>query len=107
MKVDFSKLQMTDIENRVVENAALHKTIANTLWHNAKNLDLVEIAMVINRGEEVDLNKKDLLEIEALIKDSKNGIFAFAQKQITDFIEEARDKDAKEKNKKNKKEKKQ
>lgn len=97
MKIDFSKMIQKDIDGKVVENADLHKIVANVLWHGAKNLDLVDIAMTINKGKEVDLSKKDFLEVGSAVRDPKNGIFAFAQKQILDFIEEVRVKDADEK----------
>lgn len=86
MKFDFKKLQLKNIDGKIVVDSNLHKTVANTLWHNAKTLDLVDTAMLINKGESVELEKKEVLELEQLIKDPKSGIFAFAQKQIIDFI---------------------
>lgn len=90
MKVNFSLLQLKDIDGKVVKEGALHKTIANALWHNAENLDLIDIAMAINRGKAVDLGKRELSDIESAVKDPKSGIFAFARKQIFDFIDKAR-----------------
>jgi len=95
MKIQFSKMQMKDIDGNVVPSSELYKTVANALWHGAKNLDLVETAMVINRGEVVELSKKDVLEIERVVKDPKSGLFAFAQKQILDFIDEVRESEKK------------
>lgn len=97
MKIDFSKMQMLDIEGKIVPSQELYKTVANSLWHNAKNLDLIEVAMAINKGKIVEVSKKDVLEIEQVVKDPKSGIFAFAQKQILDFIELAQEEEKKDK----------
>jgi len=87
MKVDFSKMQMKDIEGKIVNSPELYKTVANVLWRGAKTLDLVDVAMAINRGEVVELRDDEVEEIKELVKDLKSGVFAFARKQILDFIE--------------------
>ena len=87
MKFDFSKMQLKNIEGNVVPEVNLHKTLANAMWHSAKTLDLVDKAMLINRGEVVDLSKSEVNEIKQLIRDPRNVIFSFAQKQLLDFIE--------------------
>lgn len=86
MKIDFSKMVQKDINGTITQESVLHKTVAHVLWTSARNLDLVETAMAINRGEEVDMSSKEILELKTLIQDSKNQVFAFAQKQILDFI---------------------
>lgn len=87
MKFDFTKVVLTDIDGKVVEKHEIHKAIANVLWSGAKKLDLVEVAMSINRGEEVELEKVDVAELLRLVKDPKAGFFAYAQKAILDYIE--------------------
>jgi len=86
MKIDFSKMVQKDIDGEIESNNRLYKTVAHVLWTSAKNLDLVETAMAINRGEEVDMSSKEVAELKVLIQNAKNQVFAFAQKQILDFI---------------------
>jgi len=103
MKYEFSKMQLKDIEGKVVPTQELYKTVANALWLGAKNLDLVDIAMKINKGEPVELSKTEVVEIERVVKNPKSGIFAFAQHQILQFIEGVKAKESEKKNKKGKK----
>ena len=98
MKIDFSLLVQKDIDGKIVIDSQLTKTVANALWLHAKNLDLVEIAMAINKGEIVDLSKNELVELKVAIKDPRNQVFAFAQKQIFDFIEKVQTKEKEKKN---------
>jgi len=85
-KLNFSEMKLTEIDGTPIEAFEGHKLVANLLWKHAKNLDLVETAMKINRGEEVEMSESDIKELEALIKDPQNQLFAFARKTVLDFI---------------------
>ena len=87
MKFDFTKIVVTDIDGKALGETEVYKAIANVLWLGAKNLDLVEVAMSINRGEEVELEKVDIAELQRLVKDPKSGFFAYAQKAILDYVD--------------------
>jgi len=87
MKYNFSRVKITDIDGNVVPEVNLHKTIGNIVWRGAKTLDLVDTAIFINRGEEVELDKLEIAEIRSLINDEKNGVFAYARKAIFDYID--------------------
>lgn len=86
MKINFSQIKLIDLEDKTIEGSAIHKTLANLLYARAENLDLVEIARAINKGEEVDLRPEEVKEIQKLVKNPQNGIAAFARKTLLDFI---------------------
>ena len=52
MKYDFTKIKLTDIDGKEMK-ADFHKTIANAVYRFALSVDLVEIAMAINKVKEV------------------------------------------------------
>jgi len=87
MKVDFTKIKLVDIEGKELPGATYHKTIANILYQNTELLDLVEVAMKINKGEEVEISKEQLLEIKRLVNLKQSGVFSFARKTTNDFID--------------------
>ncbi len=93
MKIDFSKIQLKDIDGAVLvdketnEPVQLHKTIANAIYRITGVLDLVDIAREINRGKEVDLRKNEVSEIKRLVSSEKGGFLAFAKKAILDYME--------------------
>ena len=87
MKFDFSKIKLTDIEGKPLKKSEVHKSIANALWMSAKKLDLVEVAMEINRGKAVALEKEEVAEVKRLVDDDKQGFLAFARKAVHDYIE--------------------
>jgi len=86
MKADFTKVQLVDIEGKEVQSHELHKAIADILWKKAKNLDLVDIAMQMNRGEEVELTDSLKGEIIQMMKDPNCGLAAFARKAVIDYL---------------------
>lgn len=86
MKINFSKIKLRDIEGREIKNSKIHKGIANAIYMFAKNLDLLEIAIKINKGEEVELRESDIAEIETIINSKEAGFMAFARKAILDTI---------------------
>jgi hypothetical protein len=59
----------------------------------------VDVAQAINRGEEVELRDSDVDELKQLLKDPRNRVFSFAQKQIIDFIDKVKEADKKEEDK--------
>ena len=83
MKINFSKIILTDIEGKEIKDSNIHKAIWNWLFTGAKNLDLVEIWQKIYRGEEVELRDGDIWEINEII--DKN-LVAFAKKQVKDYM---------------------
>ena len=87
MKLNFSKVELKDIEGKKIEKHDLHKLVANLLYGGTKNLDMVEIAREINKGKEVELKKEDLEDIKKTIVEAQT-IAAFAKKAVIDYIDE-------------------
>jgi hypothetical protein len=88
MKINISKICYQDIEGSEVKEHSLHKTLAMVLYKMAKTLDLVDKAMQMNRGEEIDVSMAELNEIKFLIKDPNSRIYAFARKAMLEYLDE-------------------
>lgn len=86
MKYDFKKVDIFDIDEKKVD-LDIGKTIAVMVYRQAKNLDLVDVALKINKGEEVELRPADVKEIRQIIDDPRNGVFAHVRKALKDFFE--------------------
>ena len=87
MKYDFTKIKLTDIDGKPMK-VDFHKTIANAVYRFALSVDLVEIAMAINKGKEVELTGKQLTEISGVVNNPQSNIAAFARKAFADFTKE-------------------
>ena len=81
MKVDFSKVVVTTLDEKPI--GEVHKAIANTIYFNTRNLDLVEKAREINTGKEIEINEDEKKEIIELIKKHHP---AFVAKSVIDFL---------------------
>lgn len=88
MKVNFKEVKLFDIDNVPIpiEKSNIHKAIANILYLQAKNLDLVDIAIKINRGETIDVSKLELEGIKETILNSQIGLSAFVKKATIEYI---------------------
>ena len=81
---------MYDIEGKVgkmTKEDGIHKLIANMMYTKCRNLDLVDIAMQINRGEIAEMAPAHVAELKALINDPENGLFSFARKATLEYID--------------------
>ena len=87
MKFSFHDIPVIGIDGELAEESDLHNTLAAVLYRSAKNLDLVDIALQINRGEEVELEKAELAEVKTHINDPSSGLYAFARKALKGYIE--------------------
>ena len=87
MKYDFSKIQVTDLEGKVLPSEVMVKPLANAIYKNTKDLDLVDIALQINRGEPVELEKPQVAEIKRVIDAPESGFFAFVKKAFHNFLD--------------------
>lgn len=86
MKINFSKIKLADIEDKPITD--FHKVLAKIIYVHTQNLDLVEIARQINKGEPVELRDSDRKEIKRIVNSKEANVFAFARKATLDFIEE-------------------
>jgi hypothetical protein len=85
MKVDFSKIKIIDIEDKPIDD--FHKVLARIIFMHTQNLDLVEIARSINKGEPVEVRDSDWGEIKRIVSSREANVLAFAKKGVLDFIE--------------------
>jgi len=95
VKIDFSKLEIFDIDGNVVKEIedkngnkipySPYKTIANFIYYNVKNIDMVEIARDINAGNEISISEKELNEIKELIV-NQSKLPSFIRHAIDNFI---------------------
>jgi hypothetical protein len=86
MKINFTEIKLVDVDGQKLPESAFHKTIANILYQKVQTLDLVDVAMKINKGEEVEVSAAALKEIETVLLDPKSGLWAFARKAVKDYI---------------------
>ncbi|KKM00003.1 hypothetical protein LCGC14_1808800 [marine sediment metagenome] len=84
MKIDFSKLQVSKLDGEPVED--FYKDVANVIYKFTEDLDLVDIAIQINRGNIVELRDSDSQKIVRLFESNKIPMFAFARKAVIDFV---------------------
>lgn len=87
MNINFSEIELKDLDGKVIPSMEFHKTVANILYHHADSLDFVEVALAMNRGEAVDLSLGQLNDIKKLVNDPKFGVFTYARKAVVDFID--------------------
>ena len=82
---DFKQVVLFDIEGvQVPDTKPPYKMLANSLYQNTKNIDMLEIARHINQGKPVQLRPSELKEVQAIIK---SGFVAFAAKAFLDYID--------------------
>jgi len=86
MKYDFKKVDVFDIDEKKIDTD-IGKTVAGLLYRQAKNLDLIDVALKIHKGEEVELRPADVSEIRSIVDDPRNGVFAHVRKSLKDFFE--------------------
>ena len=86
-KYDFKKIVLKDINGTVQKKNIFHKTIANAMYSYARTVDLVDIAMAINKGKEVELTDAQVKEITGVVNNPQSGIATFARKAFKEFIE--------------------
>ena len=86
MKYNFTNLKLHDIDGKEMQDHDIHKLLAKGLYVNVKDLDLVEIAIKINKGEEVEIDKVEAQNIKKFIESDNCTLFAFAKKALIDFL---------------------
>jgi hypothetical protein len=90
MKYNFKDLVATNIEGTAI--TSLNKTLGNAIYNTTQDLAMVDVAKDIYNDKTVDLTVSQIEEVKRIVKDEKNGFFAFVQKAILDFLEKGTDK---------------
>ncbi|MHC4354625.1 MAG: hypothetical protein ACYS0H_18130 [Planctomycetota bacterium] len=60
----------------------LHKMIADLMYKNAQTLDMLDIAMQINRGEPVSLSPAHATEILSILENPGDGVTIYARIRV-------------------------
>jgi hypothetical protein len=87
MKYNFSTIEIKDLNGKKIEGAELHKNLANLIYVQTKDLDMVEKAREINLAKEVEMDKTEIEEIKRLIESPEAGLAAFAKKALFDYLD--------------------
>lgn len=91
-KYDFTKVVATDLDGKKLKDVSISKHISNILYHKAKDLDMVDIAMAIHKGEEVELDKSEIQGVMDLLMDvDRSGLATFVRKAIKDYVDSVKD----------------
>ena len=102
MKIDLTKVKTKDIDGKAVKQEkgnVLYKHIANVMYVKCNNLDLVGIAMNINKGVAVEMEVAQVVELRKLVADPANGLLSFARKAVLDYLDKVEEADKKKKKK--------
>ena len=97
MKVDLTKVKTKQLDGTPVKyekGNGIWKFIANILYIKVRDLDLVDIAMQMNKGQVVEMAKPQIQEMRNLIT-LENGVFAFARKEIFNYLDKIEEADKK------------
>ena len=86
MKYNFSEVEVKDITGKTLD-IKVGEALGNALYISTKDLGMVESAMKIYRGEDVELDKTEIEEVKRVVQDEKTGFFSFVQKAMLDYIE--------------------
>lgn len=90
MKYSFSTIELKDLDGKKIEGG-LQKPLANLIYIQTKDLDLVAKALDINAGKPVELDKTEVEEIKRLIEDPQAGLAAFAKKAVLDYLDSVKE----------------
>jgi len=88
MTLNFNEIELKTLDGEVIENSNFHKTLANSLYHNAATVDFVDIAIEINRGNSIELTEAQVSEVKRVVDLPQSRIATHARKAFHDFIAE-------------------
>lgn len=106
MEVELFKIKLKDIDGKKLkpkegeESKGVHNSVAYILYTLSRNLDLVDIALNMNKGHAVEMAPSHIAEMRILIADpEKGGLLAFARKAVIDYLDDLEEKEKKKKKK--------
>ena len=85
-ELDFGAIELINVSGEKLEVDGFNKVLADSIYKNCLSLDMLEIAMKINRGEKVELKKSQRNEIIAVMQNQNCGLVALARKGVIDFL---------------------
>ncbi len=103
MKIDFTKVILRDINGKPIKGQSdVHKTIANCIHFTCRTVDLIDVAKIVNKGQEVDLTVPQIQQIKNLVTHPQAPLAGFAKVAVNKYLD-ARLKSADKSKKKKKK----
>ena len=87
MKVDFNEVALKNVEDVVINIPDFRKIIANTVYMNAKSIDLLELARKINAGP-TDMTEAEIAELKNLLTGDQSPVMAFVKKALLEYFDE-------------------
>ena len=90
MIYNFSKIKVVNVDGQPYKKTELlptHKIIGKRIYDIASNLDLVDVAMEINRGKSVELKHGEAKEIRELLCGKESTLLAFLRKAIIEYMD--------------------
>lgn len=85
MKYNFSTIELVGIDGKKLD-AKAHQSLGNAIYTFTKDLGLVDKAMEIYKGKEVDLGDTEIKIIKSIIEDERVQFHAFVKKAMLDYI---------------------
>ena len=92
MKFSFHNVGLCDIEGKPLADQKTYQKLGQAIYSFTKNLDLVDKAKVIYRGEDVELEKVEVDEVVSVINNPQIGFASFTKKAYLDYIADVRKK---------------
>ncbi len=90
MKYNFSEITVVNVDGEpysLGELKPVHKIVGSHIYNGVRNVDLVDIAMSINRGEAVELKPGEAKEIRMLLCGPQSIMSAFIRKAIGEYMD--------------------
>lgn len=87
---DFSLITVTDVEGEAFKEGELkppYKVVAQKIYLEIQDIDLVGTAMAIAKGEGAELSTKEAKAIRKLICGPQSTVFAFIRKAVSDYMD--------------------
>jgi hypothetical protein len=86
MVFSFNSITLRDINDEVLVNTNLYKTIGNVIYKGTRDLGMLEIAREIYAGKDVNLADDEVAEVERVVSDPGSGVVAFARQAVLEYI---------------------
>lgn len=83
MKIDFSKVQVTDIEGQPM-TVDVSKELGNMMYLNAQDIAVADLGHEIYHKKEVDLSKEQAATVKAFVE---QGFKAFVKRHLIPILD--------------------
>jgi len=84
--LDFSKLEIRDIDGKQIPSRPIVKTLANIIYNLTRDLSMLEVALILNKSDIVEVSEDQIKSLLEVVNDERTGLVAFVRKALIDFI---------------------